>query len=224
MCFSLLKSSIAKKQIVALTGLLLILYLIMHLAGNLLIYLGPATFNGYAETLAGLRPWLYVIEVGLLLIFVIHVYVTVLLVLENIQAAGGVMRYKVANSKGDRSWATRLRVYTGLFIFAFVIWHLIDFTFSDRTGARSIIGHKSLGLYGVVYNSFLNPVHSLLYIVAMACVGFHLAHGVQSCVQTFGYNHPKYSPMIKNAGNWMGFLTAVGFSSIPIYVLLSGAR
>jgi succinate dehydrogenase / fumarate reductase, cytochrome b subunit len=224
MCFSLLKSSIAKKQIVALTGVVLILYLVAHLAGNLLIYLGPATFNHYAETLSGLRPWLYVIEILLLLIFLIHIYVTVLLVLENIRAAGGMTRYKVANSKGERSWATRLRVYSGLFILVFVVWHVFDFTLIDHHGARSMISGKSHGLYGVVYNSFLNPIHSILYIIAMLCVGFHLAHGVQSCVQTFGYNHPKYSPMIKTVGNWVGLLIAVGFSSIPVYVLVNGAR
>jgi succinate dehydrogenase / fumarate reductase cytochrome b subunit len=223
MCFGLLKSSIGKKQIVAITGLLLIFYLIAHLAGNLFIYLGPAAFNRYAQTLAGLRPGLYLIEIGLLFVFLIHIFVTTLLILENIRSAG-VTRYKVSNSKSDRPWSTRLRVYTGLFIFAFVIYHLLDFTFSDRTGVRSMIGHKSYGLYGVVYNSFLNPVHSIIYIVAMFCVGFHLAHGVQSCMQSFGFNHPKYSPMMKTASNWLGFLIAFGFSSIPVYVMLNGAR
>jgi len=223
MCFQFLKSSIAKKQIVALTGLLLILYLITHLAGNLLIFWGPSTFNMYAETLAGLRPWLYVIEVILLLIFATHVYVTVLLVLENIRSAG-ITRYKVDNSKSERSWATRLRVYSGLFIFAFVIWHLIDFTFADRTGARGVIAGKSMGLYGVVYNAFLDPVHSALYIVAMFAIGFHLAHGVQSLIQTMGFNHPKYAPMIKASSSWLGGIIAFGFSSIPVYVLLSGAK
>ncbi len=224
MCFSLLKSSLGKKQIVAVTGLMLIVYLVLHLAGNLLIYLGPSTFNHYAKTLAGFRPWLYIIEVALLLVFLTHIYVTVLLVLENIRASNGPMRYQVANSKGERSWATRLRTYSGLFIFAFIVWHIFDFTLIDHYGPRSVIGGKSYGLYGVVYNSFLNPVHSILYIIAMLSVGFHLAHGVQSCVQSFGYNHPKYSPMIRKIGNWFGFLIAFGFSSIPVYVLINGAR
>ncbi len=223
MCLDFLKSSIGKKQVVAVTGLLLIFYLIAHLAGNLLIFLGPKAFNFYAQTMAGLRPGLYAVEAVLLLIFLIHIWFTVLVVLENIRSAG-VTRYSVANSKGSRSWATRLRVYSGLFIFAFVIWHILDFTLIDHHGARSIIGQKSYGLYGVVYNSFLDPIYSILYILAMGSVGFHLAHGVQSCLQTFGFNHPQYSPVIRNAGNWFGFLIAVGFSSIPIYVMLNGAR
>jgi succinate dehydrogenase / fumarate reductase, cytochrome b subunit len=224
MCFSLLKSSIGKKQIVAVTGLMLVLYLVLHLAGNLLIFLGPSLFNLYAKTLAGFRPWLYLIEAALLLVFLTHIYVTVLLVLENIRASSGMVRYHVANSKGERSWATRLRTYSGLFILLFVVWHIFDFTLIDHYGPRSMIGGKSLGLYGVVYNSFLNPIHSILYIIAMLSIGFHLAHGVQSCVQSFGYNHPKYSPMIRHIGNWFGVLIAFGFSSIPVYVLINGAR
>jgi succinate dehydrogenase / fumarate reductase cytochrome b subunit len=220
MCFQLLKSSVGKKQIVAVTGLMLIVFVIGHLFGNLFIFAGPKAFNWYADTLAGFRPWLYLIEIALLFVFLIHIFVTVLVVLENIRSAG-ITRYNVANSKSNRSLATRLRVWTGLFIFTFIIWHLLDFTFSDRNGARSVIGHKSLGLYGVVYNSFLNPVHSLLYIIAMFCVGFHLSHGVQSCLQTFGFNHPKYSPMIKSVSNWFGFLIAMGFSAIPVYVFMN---
>ena len=221
MCFALLKSSIGKKQIVAVTGLLLILFVVGHLCGNLLIYLGPDAFNSYAEALARLRPVVFFIEMALLAVFLTHVWVTVLLVHDNMRAAG-VPRYAVANARGEESWATRLKVYTGLFIFAFVIWHLMDFTLSDRHGARAIMAGQYMGLYGVVYNSFLNPVHSALYILAMFCLGFHLAHGVQSFVQTFGFNHPKYTPLIEKISNYFGFLIAVGFSSIPVYVLIKG--
>jgi succinate dehydrogenase / fumarate reductase, cytochrome b subunit len=223
MCFGFLKSSIGKKQVVAVTGVLLMLYLVAHLLGNLFIFVGPKAFNTYANTLASFRPGLYVIEVALLFVFLIHIWFTVLVVLENIRSAG-MTRYSVANAKSHRSWATRLRVYTGIFILAFVVWHIMDFTLIDHHGARSFIGQKSFGLYGVVFNSFLNPVHSALYILAMISIGFHLAHGVQSCVQTFGYNHPTYAPMIRNAGNWFGILIAVGFSSIPVYVMIMGAR
>ncbi len=221
MCLAFFKSSIGKKQIAAVTGLLLILFVIGHLFGNLLMFLGPEVFNGYAATLASLRPIVFVIEMALLLVFLVHVFVTVLVVLENIKAAG-VSRYAIANSRGERSWATRLKVYTGFFIFAFVIWHLIDFTFSDHNGARAVLDGQHMGVYGVVYNSFLNPLHSVLYILAMFCVGFHLAHGVQSFMQTFGFNHPKYTPLVKKISNYFGFFIAFGFSSIPVYVLMRG--
>src|SRR5437762_707474 len=118
MCFlKYFNSSIGRKQIVAFTGLLLILFLIGHLAGNLLIYGGPQLYNTYAEKLAGLRPGLYLIEFGLLAVFVIHMWVTALLVFENIQARG--TGYAVSRPVGERSWATRLMPYTGTYILIF---------------------------------------------------------------------------------------------------------
>lgn len=213
-----LQSSIGKKQIVATTGLVLILFVIGHLAGNLFVYGGPAAYNAYAKKLAGLRPGLYLVEFVLFLIFIVHLFVTVLLVLENIKARP--LRYASYNPSPQRSFAAKIMPYTGTFILGFVIWHLLDFTFIDQHGPRSILSDgQSYGLYGVVYNSFLNPAHSGLYILAMMCVGFHLAHGVQSFFQTFGFNHPVYFPWVKKISNAFGVLIAVGYSSIPIYVL-----
>src|SRR5204862_1989661 len=102
---SYLSSSIGRKQIVALTGLFLIIYVIVHLAGNLFIYAGPDSFNSYAKKLAGLRPTLYVVEVGLLVTFLIHIYFTALLVLDNLKARP---RYAVEKAKGNRALSSRL--------------------------------------------------------------------------------------------------------------------
>ena len=215
-------SSITKKQIVAVSGLLLILYLIAHLLGNLLIFAGPKMLNGYAEFLVGLRPGLYLIELGLFLVFLTHIYFTYLVVLENIQARG--TRYTVYQPVGERSWATRLMPYTGTILLAFVVWHVFDFTLTDHDGARSIVNGQSLGLYGVVYNSFLVPWHSGFYIVAMMCLGLHLSHAIQSVFQTFGFNHPKYTPLIGKMSGVLGWLVALGFSSIPVWVLITGYR
>ncbi len=214
-----LSSSIGKKQIVATTGLALIVFVLSHLAGNLFLFGGPEAYNGYCKFLAGLRPGLYLIEFGLLIIFVIHMYFTTLVVWENIQARGS-LGYKVYKSAGERSWATRLMPYTGTFILAFVIWHLLDFTFVDHEGPQSIVRGRSLGLYGVVYNAFTDPTHSLLYIVAMFCLGLHLSHGIQSFFQTFGWISPRTSPTIAKVSNALGFLIACAYSSIPVYVFL----
>ena len=219
-----LHSSIGKKQIVAVTGLVLILFVIGHLAGNLFMYGGPEAFNGYAKKLASFRPFLNFVEFGLLAIFVTHMYVTALLVLENYQARGG-KRYAAYKPVGQRSWATQLMPYTGTVVLAFVIWHLLDFTFVDHEGVRSILPNgKHLGLYGIVYNAFLNPWHSVLYIFAMIAVGLHLAHGIQSFFQTFGFNHPKYTPIIQKISNGLSTLIVLLYSSIPIYVLLDSVK
>lgn len=211
-----IKSSIGKKQVVAVTGLILIIFVLGHLAGNLLVLLGPEAYNNYAKKLASLRPGLYVVEFGLALIFFIHLLTTYLLVLENIQARP--VPYHVTKESGERSWATRLMPYTGTIIIVFVIYHLLDFTFVDHEGPRSILADgKSYGLYGVVYNAFRDPAHSLFYIAAMFSLGLHLAHGVQSFLQTFGW---ATSEALKNISNLLGFLIALLYSSIPVYVLI----
>lgn len=213
------KSSIGKKQVVASTGLLLVLFVAGHLAGNLLIFLGPEAFNGYAQKLKHLRPGLYLIETGLLGVFLIHMMVTAVLVMENYRARP--IPYSVIKPVGRRSLATRLMPWTGTILVVFVVWHLLDFTFIDHDGPRSVLSDgRSYGLYGVVYNTFMDPVHSLFYIIAMAALGFHLSHGIQSFVQTFGVSPPKYTPLVRKASIALGVLIAAGFSSIPVYILL----
>jgi len=212
------QSSIGKKQIVASTGLVLILFVIGHLAGNLLIFLGDEVFNNYAKKMAGLRPGLYLIEAALLIIFLIHMYVTALIVLENIAARP--IGYKVNRPSENRSLATRLMPYSGTIILAFVIWHLLDFTFIDKHGPQSFLPDgNGYGLYGIVYNTFSNPMHSALYIIAMIAVGLHLSHGIQSFAQTFGFTDPAYFPALIKISNFCALLITVAYSAIPVYVM-----
>jgi len=218
MNYSYFRSSIGRKQIVAVTGLLLIGYLIIHLAGNLALFLGPEFFNGYAEFLSGLRPGITLIEFALFLVFVTHIYFTTTLVLENIRARSS--GYAVKRNQGERSWATRLMPYSGTFLLAFVIWHIYDFTLVDKMGPRSFMDGQSFGLYGIVYNSFVNPMHSTLYIIAMACLGLHLWHGVESFMQTFGWNDAKRVYTVRTISQWFAATMTLGFSSIPVYVML----
>jgi succinate dehydrogenase / fumarate reductase, cytochrome b subunit len=213
-------SSITKKQIVALTGVLLIFFVIAHLAGNLFIYGGPAIFNAYADKLDSLRPFLNLGEYVLLLVFVIHILVTAILVTENIKARRGLLkRYAVDKPVGNRSWATRLMPYSGTYILLFVIWHLLDFTFINHDGPRSFIAGKSYGIYGIVVNSFADPLHSILYVIAVCFLGLHLSHGVESFLQTWGYNRTKYWSMAVGVSQFFALAMVLGYSSIPLYVL-----
>lgn len=207
MCISL--TSIHKKQIVATTGVILILFIIGHLAGNLFIFGGPQAFNGYADKLESLGPLLLVVEYVLAAVFFIHIFLTASLVMENIKARGGINRYAVDVPMKKRSLATHIMPYTGSYILVFLIWHLFDFKFANDVN----------GLYALVVNSFKDPMHSFLYIIAMGCLGFHLAHGFQSLFQTLGINDPKLTPFLRKASNLFGVFMAVSFSSIPIYVL-----
>lgn len=214
-----LNSSIGRKQVVAATGLMLILFVVGHLAGNLTFFFGPKLFNAYAHKLAHLRPGLYLIEGGLLFVFLIHIYFTVLLVHDNIRSRP--IDYEVKKSTEQRSLATRLMPLSGVIVFLFVIWHLIDFTFADKNGAQSYLGNAPINyeLYGVVYNAFKNPLHSALYIIAMWAIGMHLSHGIESFSQTFGIKNLENALLIQRISNTAAVLVAGTFSLIPVYVL-----
>ncbi len=213
-------SSIGRKQIVALTSLALLLFVIAHLAGNFFIFLGPEAFNNYAKKLSELRPGLYLAEAILLILFLIHVVFTAMLVFENIRARKNKYAGKPAGNEATRSWATRLMPFTGTVIFIFIITHLLDFTFTDHEGPRSVLAGEFLGLYGVVVNSFRGILHSFYYIVAMFCIASHLIHGITSFFQTFGLNHTRYTPFIKKFSIIFGLAIACGYSAIPLYVLI----
>lgn len=214
-------SSITKKQTVALTGLLLILFLIVHLAGNLTIYFGPEAFNGYAHKLHSLGVLLWVPRILLLIIFLTHVILTASLVIDNIRARTGLHRYAVDQSVGKRSWFTRLMPFTGSYIFLFIIWHILDFTMMDQSGPRSYINGISFGIYGVVKNALSDPMHAGLYIIAMCFLGMHLSHGVKSYQQTMGWRHPIITPLINRITVMISWLLVLGFSSIPLFILYS---
>ena len=221
MCFSSLTSSITKKQIVAVTGLCLVLFIIAHLVDNLFIYGGPEIFNGWAQKLHELGPLLWLMRIGLIVVFIAHVFVTYLLVIENIKARGG-KAYQVNNA--PLSWAQRLMPYSGAYLFFYVIWHLLDFTLIDQHGERSFINGENQGIYGVVVNAFADPLHGLLYIIAMCFLGLHLAHGVESFIQTLGFNHARWAKGLKTFSQYFALAIVVAYSSVPIYVYFGLTR
>lgn len=203
-------------------------FLVAHLTGNLLIYAGPEAFNAYAEKLAKLGPILWAMRIGLIVSVLLHVYLTLKLVQENRAARG--QTYAVTEPKGKRSLAAMIMQYTGIFILIFLALHLYDFTFSSKSGPHSVItglgNGESLGLFGVVWNSFkftdpLGWIRIPVYLIAVTCVGLHLSHAIQSVVQTFGFSHPRYTPIIRTASVAIGALLAVGFGLIPVYVMLA---
>ena len=208
-------SSILRKQIVAVTGLLLVGFVCSHLAGNFLLFAGESAFNTYAKKLQDLGPALYGIEALLLLIFLIHMTLTLSLVWENLQARPD--RYAASTSTSKRSLATKIIPFTGTIIFIFIVWHLIDMKFSEHHGM--VAGVETEGLYARVYEAFSNPAHSILYIIAMIAVGMHLSHGIQSFIQTFGLCNEKTQPVMIKISLAIGIAIALLFSSIPIYIL-----
>ena len=214
-------TTIARELLAAVTGLVMIGFLLGHLGGNFLIFAGPETFNAYAENLQSLGPLLWMARIGLILAFVSHISASVSLYLANRRARG---RYAVTAYLGRKSWATRYMIFSGILIFFFLFIHLNDFTLGDKEGAASIVPGMndgvSLGLYGLVWNSFGNPLRSFFYLVAMVGVGSHLAHALASFWVTLGVLTHKATPKVDLAAQAVGAAVAAGYCSIPLYVLV----
>ena len=218
-----LGSSVLRKQLVAITGLVMVGFVVAHLSGNLLIYGGPEVFNAYAQKLQDIAPLLWVMRVGLIVSTALHIVLTMTLVLENNAARG--RNYQVGRAKTPRSFATQTMRYSGILIILFIALHLYDFTFANKTGPGSVVeglnDGKSLELFGLVWNGFKQGWRSVIYVLAVASVGLHLSHAIQSVFQTAGFNHERYTPIIKKASIAVGVLVALGFASLPIYVFMA---
>jgi succinate dehydrogenase / fumarate reductase cytochrome b subunit len=214
-----LYSSVFKKQLVAITGLALVGFIIVHLAGNFIIFLGPAAFNHYSETLHAVPELLWIARATLIVALVAHIYFTVLVTIEN-RASGGGNRYAVSATHGSTDFAKKFMILTGALLFFFLFLHLYDFTIGEKTGPRTVLNGQELAVYGLVWNSFHNPLRVIVYLAAVWCVGMHLSHGIQSLFQSIGFYHDRYTPMIRNASLAIGAVVACGFSLIPIYVIV----
>ena len=213
--FEFLESSIGKKIMVAAAGILLCGFLVAHLLGNLLLFVGADAFNHYAETLEH-NILLPVAEIGLVLLFVVHILLSYRATYLNKKARP--VGYEVYKSKGARTWGSRSMALTGTLILAFVIIHVATFKFD-------VGGEKGPDLYTHVLTWFSNPFYAAFYVLAVGGVGLHLSHGVQSSLQTFGLNHPRYSPLIHKAGLMFAGFIFLGFASMPVYFgFLTGGR
>lgn len=214
-------TTVARELLVAVSGLFLIFFILAHLSGNFLLFRGPDAFNSYSAHLHALGILLWGIRLGLLAAFVTHVTLTVWLSLAN--RAARTTRYAVRRHMGNTNFVKLTMIYTGLLVLAFAAIHLYDFTLADKSGPRSIVNGmndgRSLGLYGVVWNAFANPVHSLFYVLAVTAVGLHFSNAVSTIWVTLGLLTDAATARANWAARILGALIAAGFSSIPIYVL-----
>jgi succinate dehydrogenase / fumarate reductase, cytochrome b subunit len=216
-----LNSSIGKKFMMAVTGSFLLIFLIIHLVGNITLFFGPGAFNTYVSTLDVIKPLIRVIEVILLGAFVLHIFNGLRLWLENKRARGII--YKVNGSKENSTVFSRTMAVTGSIILIFLVSHLA--TFFWRFNVHDPMGLATNHQYYDVVVYFLSMWwYSILYVVAMIFLGYHLNHGFQSAFQTFGWNHNRYFPTIKKIGTIYAIIMALGFASMPIYFLLGGGN
>ena len=195
----ILSSSIGKKLIMAITGLGFCIFLLSHLAGNLIIYAGNDAFNSYAERLHTLGPLIILAEIGLLLLVIVHI------------STGAYLFYKKKKNAGGRSIGSSTMPYTGFLILIFIVFHLIDFHFVEKAD-RSI--------YQIVLETFSNPGYTIFYILAMAVVATHVDHGVWSLLQTLGINNLECMPVLRVISSATSLLVGIGFGSLPVFITL----
>jgi succinate dehydrogenase / fumarate reductase, cytochrome b subunit len=224
------RSSVGSKVLIGATGLALFLYLITHVAGNLLIFLGPQVFNQYAHTLTS-NPLVPIVEIGLLLIFVVHVYKTIRMYLANQQARPVRYVKKVyAGPPSRKTLASSTMIASGLWLLLFVIVHVRTFKYGPEyraAGASDAAGVFVRDLYRVEMESFSHPLTVGFYVLSMILVGSHLWHGVASGFQSLGApgaEDPRRTRLVLRTGRVAAVAIAAAFTTIVLWAYFLASR
>jgi succinate dehydrogenase / fumarate reductase cytochrome b subunit len=215
------RSTIALKLLMAVSGLVFIAYVLLHMYGNLKAFAGHDAYNEYAHHLRTIgEPMLpesgllWVLRLVLVLALVAHVYAAVALWRRAGQAR--TQRYQVKRNRGS-SFSSRWMRWGGVTLLLFVIWHLLNFT----VGKVNVTGGATNDPYTLLVDSFGVWWLTLIYLVAMAALGMHLHHGVWSAAQTLGLtNNAKARRNAKVLGAIVAVVIAGGFSLVPVFVLV----
>jgi succinate dehydrogenase / fumarate reductase cytochrome b subunit len=213
----LIRSSVGRKLLMAVSGLLLVGFVVAHLLGNITIFLGPNGINAYAVHLRSLGPLLWVFRIGLLIAFAVHVGFGIWLTLEN-RAARPVA---YARKKTLRvTLAGETMIYTGLALASFIIYHLLHFTFhvTNPDISHFIDAAGRADIFRMVVLSFRKTYIVLPYLAGMAALLLHTSHGIGSLFQTLGANNDQTLPLLGRASLAAGLLLALCFSSIPVFI------
>jgi succinate dehydrogenase / fumarate reductase, cytochrome b subunit len=207
------QTTIAKKAIMAVTGFILFGFVIAHLLGNLQIYVSPGQINHYAASLRTIPALLWSARITLLVAVILHIWSS--FQLWRLQRAARPIRY-VKKANLHSTYASRTMMWSGPIILAFVIFHLLHFTFGTvHPGGPFVEGD----VYNNVVTGFQFWPVSLFYIIAMILLCIHLYHGLWSMFQSLGFSHPVYTPWLKLFAKIVAILIAIGNTSIPVAVL-----
>jgi succinate dehydrogenase / fumarate reductase cytochrome b subunit len=212
---SLFGSSIGKKLLMAGSGILLLLFLLVHLLGNLQVFSGPEALNHYAHFLHSKPAMVIGARLAMLLLFGIHIWTSIQLTLEN-RAARPVPYYKEDTLKA--SLASRTMIWSGLTVALFLVYHLLHLTLRV-TGPVDHMTAEGVNVYLNVVASFQNPVIALFYVAAQIGLLFHLLHAFSSAFQTLGLHHKSYTPLLEKLGIGYAVVIAGGNTAIVLAVL-----
>ena len=215
----LFSSSLGKKYLMAITGLFLCSFLIIHFLGNIALFTNPVQFNEYTRFMSS-NPIIRVMEIVLVAGFLTHTIDAIMLTRANKKA----QPVKYAMDKKQSSWYSRNMGLTGTIILVFLILHLQSFWYEYKFGEVLMTvdsnGDEIKDMFTIVKTAFSEWWYSAIYILAMILLGAHLNHGFQSAFQSVGLRHKKYTPTIKMLGTGFSISITIGFISFPIYFFI----
>lgn len=215
------QSSVGRKIAMALTGVMMVLFVVAHMLGNLTIF--ASLINAYAQHLHALSVPVWIYRMVMLAAIILHTFLGIQLTLENRAAKpqrNAQTKYRSVTFAGETM------IWTGLLLLAFIMYHLLHFTLRiTNPGISNFV--DALGrpdVYKMVVLSFQNYLISVVYVVAMIILFLHLNHGIQSFVQTLGWNNDRTLPVVRRTGFVVSVILLVGFVAIPVTVIIGILR
>ena len=208
-------ATISQKQIVAFSGLGLAFFVLTHMTGNLLIFLGPQAYNEYGHALTS-NHLIYAAELGLIAMFIGHAFYATFLTWKNYRARDTKYAMRASGAKAT-PWLHRTLFAQGLILLVFVILHLITFKYGPHYTVNYGQG-EIRDLFRLMVEVFQQPGYVAWYLVALLILGFHLSHGVSSTIQSLGINHPRYEKAIHRFGILYALIVMFGFIAQPVYI------
>jgi len=212
----LLSDSIGRKVVMAITGLLMVLFVVGHMLGNWSIFAGADGINAYAAKLHEMAPVVWVTRVVMLAAVGFHLVISIQITLENNKA--NPTGYAV-DRRLRATFASKNMIWTGLLLGAFIVFHLFHFTIRSLPGTvlvRDLLGRFDVG--AMVFAAFGSALTAVVYVVAMVSLFLHLSHGVQSTFQSLGLNNPKTMPGFVKFGGVLSVIFLLGYGAIPVAI------
>ena len=208
------RTAIGKKAVMAVTGLIGIVFVVGHMAGNLLAFAGPEELNAYAHFLQSTGELLWIMRIGLIAAVILHVIAAVQLTQQNRAARpeGYVKREPQVST-----WASRTMRGGGVLLLVFIVLHILHFTTGDWRPTGFFVKED---VYGNIVGSFRIWWVTLFYVVSMIALGMHLYHGAWSSVRSLGLSQPSPRPLHRTVALAVAVLLWLGFTSVPVAVFL----
>lgn len=216
---AIIQSPIGKKLLTGVTGLGLVLFVIVHLLGNLLLFVSPGVFNDYAHGLEQVKPLVISIEIALVASIMVHMGLGIRIYLSRLKARPvGYVTYQSAGQPSQQSISSNTMIFTGLSLGVFLVWHLMSFKF----GPWYVTDNSSepiRDLARLVIETFQRPLNTVGYVAVMILLGFHLRHGIWSAFQSLGVMTKSSQVLVYSVGTILAVAIATGFMLLPLSIL-----